>query len=189
MLPRDLMKYCFIIICPEQTEHPVDEYELNEVNRTLKQFFKEYNKSRYGKKFELISSNSNITLVKAENFENASGHGELRGEHYRKNFQKFSSLLKNELQHSRKVSDYSARIGITTRKLSEICRFYKGKSPKAIINEYLISESKRLLIKTSHPIKNIAQQLGFSDPYQFNKYFKKYQKVPPGLYRRNKRLN
>jgi AraC family transcriptional regulator, transcriptional activator of pobA len=183
------MKYCFIIICPEQTEAPADEYELNEVNRTLKQFFKEYNKSRYSKKFELISSNSNIVLMKTENFENGSAHGALRGEHDHKNFQKFISLLKNELQHSRKVSDYSTRIGITTRKLSEICRFYKGKSPKAIINEYLISESKRLLIKTSHPIKNIAQQLGFSDPYQFSKYFKKYQKVPPGLYRRKKRLN
>jgi AraC family transcriptional regulator, transcriptional activator of pobA len=178
------MKYCFIIVCPEQTERGVDHKELKEVYSSIKKFFVEYNKTHYNRTFEFISSNSNVLLMKTEKREEAYNSTELRGGEDYRYFREFTALLRGNKIISRKISDYSAKIGITTRKLSDICRFYKNKNPKKIISEYLISESKRLLTKTSNSIKQIASQLGFSDQYQFSKYFKKHTKSSPALYRR-----
>jgi AraC family transcriptional regulator, transcriptional activator of pobA len=178
------MKYCFIIVCPEQTERGVDHKELKEVYSSLKKFFTEYNKAHHDRTFEFISSNSNILLMKTEKREEAYDAEELRGGEDYRHFREFTTLLKGNKITSRKVSDYSAKLGITARKLSDICRLYKNTSPKAIISEYITSEAKRLLTKTRDSIKKIASELGFSDQYQFSKYFKKHAKASPGLYRR-----
>lgn len=178
------MTYCFIIICPEQGGHLINEKELNEVYKVFKQFFKDYNKTNNFRKFELLASSSQTLLIKSET---KDVHPETDEAHDKENsgyFKKFISLLQNDLSSTRKVSDYSSKIGITARKLTSICQTYTGKSPKEIISESLIAESKRLLTQTSYPIKQIAVQLGFSDQYQFSKYFKKQEKVPPAFYRK-----
>src|ERR1700752_1499873 len=122
------MTYSFIIIYPEQAEHLIDKQELNEVFRLLKQLFKNYNKTNPARKFELISSNSNILIIKTENSDMGVAVEELYVQENYKYFQKFIAMLRNDLSHTRKVIDYSKKIGITTRKLSAICQSYKGKS-------------------------------------------------------------
>lgn len=178
------MKYCFIIVCPEQTERGVDHKELKEVYTSLKKFFTEYNRAHHDRTFEFVSSNSNILLMKTEKHEEAYNSEELRGGEDYKHFRDFIALLKESKVISRNVSDYSSKLGITSRKLSDICRFYKSKSPKVIISEFLISESKRLLTETPKTIKQVAAELGFADQYQFSKFFKKHTKTSPALYRK-----
>jgi AraC-like DNA-binding protein len=75
-------------------------------------------------------------------------------------------------------------MGITSRKLTSLCRQFREKKAKDLIDERLVSESKRLLQFTSYPIKEISYLLGFSDQYQFSKYFKKHVKVSPVYYRK-----
>jgi AraC family transcriptional regulator, transcriptional activator of pobA len=179
------MNYYFLIVRPENTVSPADdESELKEIYRLLRQFFKEYNKASYKNKFEVISSYLNILRIKTENADTTSISIEPYDRENYKYFQKFITMLEYELPNTHKVIDYSKKLGITARKLSAVCRACKGKSPKEIINEHLISESKRLLTNTPHPIKQIALQLGFADPYQFSKYFKNHEKVSPAFFRK-----
>jgi AraC family transcriptional activator of pobA len=180
------MNYYFIIISPERSDDIKEDPETREIYRLLKQFFKEYNKPAYLKKFELISSYLNILKIKTESQQPVLSE-EDDSSYSRENFryfQKFITLLEYELPNTHKVMDYSRKLGITTRKLSEVCRSCQGKSPKKIINEYLVSEAKRMLTNTSYPVKQIALQLGFSDQYQFSKYFKNHEKVSPAFYRK-----
>ncbi len=178
------MNYYFLIVRPENADDPNDEADLKEIYRLLKQFFKEYNKASYRNKFEVISSYLNILRIKTENADTTTISIEpYERENYRY-FQKFISMLEYELPNTHKVIDYSKKLGITSRKLSAVCRACKGKSPKEIINEHLVAESRRLLTDTNHPIKQIAMQLGFADPYQFSKYFKNHEKVSPAFFRK-----
>src|ERR1700751_4445321 len=105
------MNYCFIIICPEQMEHLADERELQEVYKLFKQFLKKYNKAGHSRKFEILSSVPQTLLIKSETL----GSNSLAKESFERDdsryLQEFISLLKNDLSGTRKVSDYSAKIG------------------------------------------------------------------------------
>jgi len=181
------MNCYFVIICPDCSKEKLKEdAELDEVYLLLKQLFREYDKPASLRKFEVISSYLNILLIKTENNYPASISEEPYDRENFQYFQKFINLLEQDLPHTHKVMDYSKKIGITTRKLTVVCKSSKGKSPKEIINEYLMMESKRLLTSTTYPIKQIALQLGFSDQYQFSKYFKKHEEVAPARYRKKK---
>jgi AraC-like DNA-binding protein len=54
-----------------------------------------------------------------------------------------------------------------------------------IIAGKIIEESKKKLIDTDLSIKEIAFLSGFSDPYYFSKFFKKYTGVSPRLFRKS----
>lgn len=180
------MTYYFIILGPEEADHKKDDPELKQIYRLIKDYFAEHNTDAYHKKSEVLSSYLNILKVKTGSIPvPMDGEAAYSRENFR-HFQKFISLLDSELHQMHKVSDYSKKIGITSRKLSSVCQSCKGQSPKKIINEYLIAESKRLLVNTSFSIKQVAMQLGFADQYQFSKYFKKHEKMAPAIYRKKK---
>lgn len=183
------MTYYFIILGPEETDELKDDPELKDIYRLIRQYFKEYNKEPYLKKSEVLSSYLNILKIKTDNTTPLpQGEEEPYNRENFRHFQKFISLLERDLNHTHKVGDYSKKIGITSRKLSAICQACKGKSPKKIINEYIVSEAKRLLVNTSYSIKQVSMQLGFADQYQFSKYFKKHEKLAPAIYRRKRNL-
>ena len=67
-----------------------------------------------------------------------------------------------------------------------LCRKFKdayGISPLKYALELKISTAKNMLLHSEHSIKEISDQLGFSDVYAFSKSFKKSVGVPPGKYR------
>jgi AraC-like DNA-binding protein len=98
-------------------------------------------------------------------------------------FQKFICLVERDLFLTRKVSYYCSCLGVSPRKLAEVCNEFRRKSSKNILDERLISECRFLLVETAYSIKNIASLTGFSDQYQFSKFFKKHVRVSPSRYR------
>ena len=177
------MTYYLIITCLENNKQLVDEKESAEIKKMLKEFAKTYNRSHRFRKLELVASNIKPPLSDS----GQTGQEPYNGENHRY-FQKFITLLKGDLPHTRKVIDYGKKMGITARKLSSICHSFSGKSPKALINEYLISEAKRLLTDATYSVKQVALQLGFSDQYQFSTYFKQHEYISHIFFRKN-RLN
>jgi len=47
-----------------------------------------------------------------------------------------------------------------------------------------IQAASNLLLTTQHPIKKIADLVGFNDVYFFSRMFKKHKGTPPGRFRR-----
>ena len=96
---------------------------------------------------------------------------------------RFKHLLEENYISRRMVSFYADNLNITPRKLSKVVSEHYGKSAKQVIEERILLEIKRLIIHTDKNIKEIGHNLGFSDPTNFNKFFKRYTNHTPADFR------
>lgn len=87
-------------------------------------------------------------------------------------FFRFRSLLEKKFITHRHVAAYAGILKISTNHLNKICRQYSGYSAQQMIHNKLISEIKRKL-HGNDSIKEIVYQFEFSDPSNFNRFFKK----------------
>lgn len=95
----------------------------------------------------------------------------------------FEILLAENVKNSRSVKFYAYHLAISTKKLNSILKKYTGKKAKEFIEERIISDSKKLIIETPDTIKQISYAMGFSEPTNFNKFFKKYNSITPLQFR------
>lgn len=91
----------------------------------------------------------------------------------------FRDLIEDQFKTNRQVSRYASQISITEKRLNVATTKVLGKSPKEMIDERVLLEAKRLLAHTTESIKEIGFSLGFDEPTNFIKYFRKHQKVTP----------
>ncbi|MDP4115583.1 MAG: helix-turn-helix domain-containing protein [Bacteroidota bacterium] len=95
----------------------------------------------------------------------------------------FKKHLEIHYSNSRSVQYYSDILNITPKKLNRVTFSYWGKSSKQVIEERVLLETKRLLIHTNQSVKEIGMLLGFNDPTNFNKFFKKSTNMTPVYFR------
>jgi len=95
----------------------------------------------------------------------------------------FINLLERSFKQYHGLDFYAQELGLTKRKLSQICLQKTGKTSKKIINERILTESKRLIKYTSLPLKEIAARLGFKDLGYFCRSFKKETGITPSTYK------
>lgn len=91
-------------------------------------------------------------------------------------------ILKSLVQH-RSVESYATELGISPRHFISSIRQITGKTPLQIIHEKMISEAKRLLFFTPLSVKEISNELNFSDTSNFSKFFKRETGYTPLEYR------
>lgn len=92
---------------------------------------------------------------------------------------KLKDLIEDNFLEHKKVSFYSKKMFITSKRLNQATTKTFGKTPKEIINDRVLLESKRVLAHTSGTVKEIAFTLGFERPTNFIKYFKKHTGKTP----------
>jgi AraC family transcriptional activator of pobA len=71
------------------------------------------------------------------------------------------------------------KLKITSKTLYNATTQLLGKAPKQLIDDRILLESKRLLIHTNATIKEIGFELGFIEPTNFIKFFRKYERMTP----------
>ncbi|WP_239671415.1 AraC family transcriptional regulator [Leptospira meyeri] len=99
----------------------------------------------------------------------------------------FFRLLENHFKDQKTTSYYAKQIGTSSGNLNQLCQKQYGKSAKAIIQERLVLEIKRLLLHSDLNINQIALTLGFEDNSYFSKFFKNHTDNSPENFRRLKR--
>jgi len=92
-------------------------------------------------------------------------------------------LLDNNFISHKKVSFYCQKMHLTSKRLNQATTKIFGKTPKEIIDDRVLLESKRILAHTNESIKEIAFSLGFEEPTNFIKYFKKHTDKTPVEFR------
>jgi AraC-like DNA-binding protein len=97
-------------------------------------------------------------------------------------FFRFRSLIEKEFSSHRHVSTYAQLLKISRAQLNKICRQYSGLSAQQMIHHKLISEIKRQL-RSNKSVKEIAYEFDFSDPSNFNRFFKKLTGTTAQQYR------
>lgn len=95
----------------------------------------------------------------------------------------FNNKLSKSLMNSRSVKYYADSLAVTPKKLNSITKTYFNLTAKEFIEEKIINESKLLLINGSCTIKEISYTMGFTEPTNFNKFFKKHTSRTPQQFR------
>ena len=99
----------------------------------------------------------------------------------------YNELLDAIVEHHREASDvryYADLLNVSSRYLAQVTRRISGKSPKAIIDDYLIHGIELQLKSTDNTVQEIAYRFGFSSQAHFTKFFKKLKGVSPTEFRK-----
>lgn len=99
-------------------------------------------------------------------------------------YNRLLNLIAAHFRTAHDVAFYADRLAITPRYLSQVTRAVVEKSPKQVIDEYLLHETETLLRTTSLTIQEISWQLGFSSPVQLSKFVQKQRGCSPSQIRR-----
>jgi AraC family transcriptional regulator, transcriptional activator of pobA len=91
----------------------------------------------------------------------------------------FKNLLDEQYKQVKTVSAYAGQMAVSEKRLTQATSTTVGKTPKELIDERVLLEIKRLLVHTSLSIKEIGYDLGFEEPTNFIKYFRKHEKMTP----------
>ena len=100
----------------------------------------------------------------------------------------FKDLLETGYKNQKQVNYYAKEIIITEKRLNHATTKVLGKTPKEIIDDRIMLEAKRILAHTTESVKEIGYDLGFDEPTNFIKYFKKHSKFTPTEFREQNTL-
>ena len=104
-------------------------------------------------------------------------------------FLEFQALVETEGFSNKKVSYFAQRMGVTTKTLNNVTKSIVAKSAKELVNEIIIIQSKRLIINSTDSFSTISYQMGFDEPTNFFKYFKKNTGLSPKQFRQTHQNN
>lgn len=85
-------------------------------------------------------------------------------------------------------SFYADLLNIHPNHLNSIVKNNLGMTALQYIHRHLVHQAKSYLTQTNLSIKEIAYELQFDSPNNFNNFFKKHTQLTPGKYRKSSRL-
>ncbi|WP_181347493.1 helix-turn-helix domain-containing protein [Thalassobacillus sp. CUG 92003] len=95
-----------------------------------------------------------------------------------------SYLKSHYLQQGLKLKDVAESIEISPSYLSVLFTENYGRSFREVLSDIRLNESKRLLKETNQTIKEITEEIGYSDANYFSRLFHKKEGLPPRQFRR-----
>ena len=101
-------------------------------------------------------------------------------------YNQFISQVNNFCRTYSDVHFYADQLNVSSRYLAQVTRRISGKTPKAIIDEYIVKEIERELSTTTHTVQEIANTFGFSSQAHLTKFFKKMKGVTPSAFRQKR---
>lgn len=96
---------------------------------------------------------------------------------------KFRQLTLDNFTSIHSVKKYAEMLGVSTTHLRNTVKEVTGYSPRQIIQQEIVFESKRLLANTELTIAQIGYKLNFEDPSYFSRFFKREIGINPLKYR------
>ena len=109
------------------------------------------------------------------------GRGKLPEAH--KLFERFEALLDKTFTAHRSTTILASKLSCTEKTLSRACIKIAGLPTKVLIQRRVALEAKRLLAHTNQPVKEISHQLGFTEPTNFVKFFRRVAGEVPSNFR------
>lgn len=95
----------------------------------------------------------------------------------------FKDLLEINYRKLKQVSNYAKLMSVTEKRLGQATTKVLDKSPKQMIDERVMLEAKRLLAHSNESVKEIGFDLGFEEPTNFIKFFRKHSNSTPVEFR------
>lgn len=95
----------------------------------------------------------------------------------------FVNAVELSFHENRSTEYYVTLLGINEKLLAKEVKAITGKTPKVYIDSRIVLEAKRLLSYSNLSIKEIGYALGFDEPTNFNKFFRKHTAQTPIQFR------
>lgn len=99
-------------------------------------------------------------------------------------YNQFVSQVVNYCRTYSDVQFYADQLNVSSRYLAQVTRRISDKTPKMIIDEYIVQEIERELTTTTHTVQEIANTFGFSSQAHLTKFFKKMKGITPTQFRK-----
>ena len=112
----------------------------------------------------------------------------LTTDHLTRIYHSFLLLIEDNYKLNHQISYYADELHIDKRKLTSLTKKASGRKPKELLNQRLVTESKRLLLYTTDTSKEISYNLGFEDPAYFSRFFKVHTGLSPKQFKEQRVL-
>ena len=97
----------------------------------------------------------------------------------------FFGLIEKYHTSNSDVAFYADCLNVSSRYLAQVCKKIADKSPKAIIDDFLIDKVCSKLKTSTDTIQQVAYEFGFLSQAHFAKFFRKMKGESPSDYRKN----
>ena len=105
----------------------------------------------------------------------------------RANVEAAIEYMQNHLNENLRLEDFARQAGMSVSHFSERFRRQTGQSPMAYFIHLRMRLACRLLDLSGKPVKTVALEIGYRDPYYFSRIFKKSMGISPDKYREIKK--
>jgi AraC family transcriptional regulator, transcriptional activator of pobA len=169
-----------LLVSPK-TQLNVNEFK--EITNLLSKIDREFLKVSDDYSLRIIRSHLHILITLIHRIK-SKGYDKVQLSNYLRDFIKFQDMLEKNYSQSKKVSFYSDMLGFSSKKLNSIVKYITNKSVKVFIDDVIIIKAKKHLLYSDLSVKETAFKLGFNDPSNLYKYFKKHTKLTPEAFRK-----
>ncbi|GAA2933696.1 AraC family transcriptional regulator [Streptomyces enissocaesilis] len=127
-----------------------------------------------------------VLILRAARMSGPGGDGDGPGSPRRADAvaQEFVRLLAGPGSGVRSVRSWASQMGVTVGYLNEVVKHVTGRTPGQLVRQTRTHEAKRLLALTDLTVRQVAGEVGFSDPAYFCRYFRRETGLSPSEFRR-----
>lgn len=97
--------------------------------------------------------------------------------------------IQDNIDHAPTVSEVSAYCNMSAKQLTRLFMLTKNMTPSEYIRSLRISRIETLLKSTNLSLHDISEQMHFSSEYYFNTFFRQYSGMPPGEFRKKRKIS
>lgn len=98
-------------------------------------------------------------------------------------FREYRAMVDQQFRQWHLVALYARHLGCSTKTLNRVCHTAANVTAKQVIVERIILEAKRLLAHSNDTAARIGAELGFDEPTNFAKYFRRETDLTPAAFR------
>jgi len=168
----------FRLFTPQLFEPTLQIPPNSDLIKYIKLLYKEYYDNIHFNKESIIESLFTIIFTKAEQLKKTQTSNFIENSKTR-TFSQFSQLVEQNYTINRNAEFYAEKLSITYKHLNNICKKLVNKTAKTFIDDFVILEAKRMLVNSEIGSSKLAYYLGFDEPTNFIKFFKKRTKITP----------
>ncbi len=98
-------------------------------------------------------------------------------------YERCLSIIQQDYRELRSIGTLARQCHISTGYLSRIFKKYAGESPSDILTRLKLNRAGELLLQDNLLIKEVADRIGYDDPYHFSRLFKNHYGMSPKHFR------